>query len=392
MANVIAHIDLNQFFVRCEEIKNPSLVGKAVIVGGTGRGGIVSTCSYETRKKGVHSGMPTYVALRLCPEAIVLPVDYKYYSLMSREFFNYISHYCKKIEKASVDECFLDLTETLSKVKNPKQYLLDMQSGLFKTTGLKCSIGVAPTKFLAKMASDLKKPMGLVILHRKDFKKYIYPLAVKETYGIGKKTAPELEKEGIKTIGELAQRIENDDPTVVRILGKFIFVIKDWLNGYGSDEVETESPDPKSIGTSTTLETDTNNFDEVSGVIRELCQRVVSDLKKENKRTHTIQIVVKDTSFHIHNKSFTFKEPTNNLNIIYSKALSLYEKNFTEILIRLVGVTLQNLIDEKDIAVQMDLFNYDDYQDENETKALIDELNRKFNKSVFIRASEVKKK
>lgn len=393
MAKVIVHIDLNQFFVRCEEIKNPNLVGRPVIVGGQGRAGIVSTCSYKARERGVHSGMPTYLALRSCPEAIVLPVDHKYYSLMSREFFVFLSHYSKIIEKASVDECFMDVTDRLKNVRDVKKYFLDMQNGLFLKTGLKCSIGVAPTKFLAKMASDLHKPMGLTILHRRDFKKYIYVLPVQNTFGIGKKTSPILIEHGIKTIGDLASRLNSDDEETKDILGKFFYVIKDWLNGLGSDVVDVEEWNPKSIGKSTTFLQDTDNFEEIGGMIRSLSNSIALNAKRENKKGTTIQLVVKDTSFRTHNKSISFKEPTNNPNAIYSRALSLYENNFTGLLIRLVGVTLQNLVDPKDIVVQMNLFeNYSQQEEKSETRLLINELNRKLDKPLFKRASEVNKK
>ncbi|MFA5283291.1 MAG: DNA polymerase IV [Bacilli bacterium] len=393
MAKVIVHIDLNQFFVRCEEIKNPNLVGRPVIVGGQGRAGIVSTCSYKARERGVHSGMPTYLALRSCPEAIVLPVDHKYYSLMSREFFVFLSHYSKILEKASVDECFMDVTDRLKNVKDVKKYFLDMQNGLFLKTGLKCSIGVAPTKFLAKMASDLHKPMGLTILHRRDFKKYIYILPVQNTFGIGKKTSPILIEHGIRTIGDLASRLNSDDEETKNILGKFFYVIKDWLNGLGSDVVDVEDWNPKSIGKSTTFLQDTDNFEEVGGMIRSLSNAVALNAKKENKKGTTVQLVVKDTSFRTHNKSISFKEPTNNPNTIYSRALSLYENSFTGLLIRLVGVTLQNLVDPKDIVVQMNLFeNYSQQEEKSETRLLINELNRKLDKPLFKRASEVNKK
>lgn len=393
MAKVIVHIDLNQFFVRCEEIKNPNLIGQSVIVGGQGRAGIVSTCSYKARERGVHSGMPTYLALRACPEAIVLPVDHKYYSLMSREFFVFLSHYSKIIEKASVDECFMDVTDQLKKVKDVKKYFLDMQRELFIKTGLKCSIGVAPTKFLAKMASDLRKPMGLTILHRRDFKKYVYPLPVQNTFGIGKKTSPILIKHGIKTIDDLVSRLNSNDEETKNILGKFFYVIKDWLNGLGSDVVDVEDWNPKSIGKSTTFLQDTDNFEEVGAMIRSLSNDVALNAKRENKKGTTIQLVVKDTSFRTHNKSISFKEPTSNSNTIYSRAISLYENNFSGLLIRLVGITLQNLVNPKDVVVQMNIFeNYSQQEEENETRSLINELNRKLDKPLFKRASEVEKK
>ena len=148
MSKIILHIDLNAFFVRCEELKDPSLEGKAVIIGRVGRGGIVSTCSYEARKYGVRSGMPTYEALLKCKDAIVLESDFHYYHEKSTQFFAFLKKYTPLIEPASVDECFADFTNVLKDEKEPLVFLRNMQKDLYKETGLKCSIGVAPTKFL----------------------------------------------------------------------------------------------------------------------------------------------------------------------------------------------------------------------------------------------------
>ena len=248
MSRVIVHIDLNAFFVRCEEIKNPSLEGKPVIIGHVGRGGIVSTCSYAAREKGVRSGMPTFQALQKCPEAIVLGVDFNYYHEKSKEFFNYVKTYTPLVEPASVDECFADFSEVLRDEKEPIKFLRNMQLKLYQETKLKCSIGVAPTKFLAKMASDMKKPLGLVVIHKKDARKKLSPLPIEDFFGIGKKTAPRLRKLGINTIGDLITKIDDEDHLLKQELGKFYYVIKNWIDGKGDDKVNTEPFDPKSIG------------------------------------------------------------------------------------------------------------------------------------------------
>lgn len=283
MAKVILHIDLNAFFVRCEELEDPSLIGKPVIIGHSGRGGVVSTCSYKAREFGVRSGMPTFQALKLCPNAIIIPGHYSLYSKKSHEFINFVKKHSTLIEQASIDECYVDMTKTLSNIKNPLEYIKNMQDTLFKETGLMCSIGVAPTKFLAKMGSDYKKPMGITIIHRKDIARILYPLPIESFFGIGKKTAPKLRKMGINTIGDLAKLINEDDPEIKKEFGRFYYGIKDWINGYGSDEVETEPWDPKSIGNSTTFKFDTNNFEEIKEYVRELSKEVSERAKEANK-------------------------------------------------------------------------------------------------------------
>lgn len=389
MAKVILHIDLNAFFVRCEELEDPSLIGKPVIIGHSGRGGVVSTCSYKAREFGVRSGMPTFQALKLCPNAIIIPGHYSLYSKKSHEFINFVKRHSTLIEQASIDECYVDMTKTLSNIKNPLEYIKNMQDTLFEETGLMCSIGVAPTKFLAKMGSDYKKPMGITIIHRKDIARILYPLPIESFFGIGKKTAPKLRKMGISTIGDLAKLINEDDPEIKKEFGRFYYGIKDWISGYGSDEVETEPWDPKSIGNSTTFKFDTNNFEEIKEYVRELSKEVSERAKEANKVGYSVQLVLKDDDFKVINRSKKLNKPTNDFIEIFDIATQLLEANLGDKMIRLAGVTLQNLIDPSEVVIQMSIFdNYDEIKEECATKLLIAELNRKMKKPVFKTAAE----
>ena len=391
-SKVIVHIDLNAFFARCEESKDPSLEGKPVAVGHDGRGGIVSTCSYAARKYGVSSAMPMFKAKQLCPKLIIKPGDYHFYSSMSKTFFKFVGRYTNLVEVASVDECFADFTEALKNEKDAIGFFRKLQDDLFKETGLKCSIGVSTTKFLAKMASDFQKPMGLTIIRKRDIEKMIFPLKVESMFGVGKKTAPRLKSVGIVTIGDLYQRIINEDEDVKNILGKSFYTLKEWLEGKGSDEIEMEKWDPKSIGNSTTLPFDTDNPSQIKEHFLDLSKEVSQRAKREEKLGHTIQIVVKDTSFKSFNKSVTLDNATNDYKVIYDNACKLYDAHFRNLTLRLVGVTLQNLIDPKEMAVQMSLFDYEKHEEESATKLLINELNRSLKKPLLKRASELEKK
>lgn len=392
MSKVIVHIDLNAFFARCEEIKDPSLENKPVAIGHEGRGGIVSTCSYKAREYGVSSAMPMFKALQLCPNLIIKPVDFRFYGAMSDRFKNFLRKYTKKVEEASIDECFADFTDVIKGIKDVPAFFRKLQSDLYSETKLKCSIGVAPTKFLAKMGSDYKKPMGLTIIRKSDITKILYPLPLEKMFGIGKKTCPRLKKLGYNTIGDLANGCNQEQPQLKEELGKFFYVIKDWLNGAGSDEIVVEPWDPKSIGNSTTLSKDTDNMVDIAETFKYLAKEVSERAIRENKLGHTIQIVVKESDFKMHNKSITIDNPTNNYDIIFDESIKLYETNFRGLSVRLLGVTLQNLIDQKDIAIQMSLFDYQQHEEENATKLLINELNRKMKKKMLMRASEVEKK
>ena len=389
MSKIILHIDLNAFFVRCEELKDPTLEGKPVIIGRTGRGGIVSTCSYAAREYGVRSGMPTYQALMKCKDAIILDSDFHFYHKKSQEFFNFIKNYTSLVEPASVDECFVDFTNVLKNEKEPLVFLRNMQKKLYKETGLKCSIGVAPTKFLAKMASDMKKPFGLVVIRRKDAKKILSPLAIEDFFGIGKKTAPHLREIGINTIGDLIKRIDDEDPQIKNVLGKFYYVISDWINGKGDDEINTEPFDPKSVGHSTTLFSDALSVEELEKPLKELSEEVAKDAQKRGKKGKTVQLVLKDNEFKVINRSKRLPKLTNSFDDIYKVALELLKENYDGRPTRLIGVTLQQLVNPKESFEQLSIFdNYEQIKEENQTRLLIGDLNRAMNKSVFKTAGD----
>ncbi|MBO4541458.1 MAG: DNA polymerase IV [Bacilli bacterium] len=396
MAKIIMHIDLNAFFVTCEEIRDPSLIGKPVMIGHAGRSGIVSTCSYAARKYGVHSGQPTFQAQKLCPNLIIIPGDYSYYSLMSDSFYVYLKRYSEIIERASIDECFVDMSKAMMGEKDPEGFLRRLQNGLKEETGLSCSIGIAPTKWLAKMASDMKKPMGLTFLRKRDIPTLLYPLPIESFWGIGKKTAPRLRGKGIKTIGDLAAFLEKEDAE--KEFGKFYYTLKQWLNGTSSDVVEVEEEDPKSIGNSETLMHDEDSELDVAPVIKRLSYEVAGRAKSQGLIGQTITLQVKDAhydeqgeTFHLKNKSVSFKEGTNDGDFLYERCLELYRANFLGMPIRLVGVSLSKLKNPVTETVQMSFWNYEDYEERDKTKLLINEINRKLDKPALTRASKLKK-
>lgn len=385
------HIDLNAFFASAEELRDPSLINKPLIVGSSAKRGVVSTASYSARKYGIHSGMPTYQALELCPFVIIKPVDFPYYEMLSNSFFSYVKRYTPLLEVASIDECFADMSEAIKGKDDPEAFFKNLQDGLLKEIGLKCSIGVAPTKWLAKMASDMKKPMGITFLRRKDLAARLYPLPIEAFFGIGKKTSPKLKELGIKTIGDFAFKTQHDDPSLVKLLGKSFYWAKEVVIGEGDDVVSTNEEEAKSIGRSVTFEDDTSDYNEITSTLLSLCKDVANSALTNGLVSKTIMVQTKDPSFKTHDKSLSLNQATNKEDEIYKVALSLYEKNFLSQTIRLIGVSLQNLTNPKEEEVQMSLWNYKDYEKMDKTKLLINELNRKLDKPVLMRGSEVKK-
>lgn len=389
MSKIILHIDLNYFFARCEEIMDPSCIGKPVAVAGNSKRGIVSTANYEARKYGVHSAMPTYMAKRMCQNLIIKGHHFDVYSALSREFFQFVKTYTKIIEVASIDECYADFTDVLKDVNDVEAFVKKMQQDLFNKTKLKCSIGIASNKFLAKMASDMKKPMGITILRKRDIPSMLYPLPIGDMFGIGKKTAPKLKKLGINTIGDLAK---SSDPEVEEALGKFYNVAMSWIHGEGDDVVVVEPPDPKSLGHAMTLYEDTSDYEELKTFLSNLTHQVVIECQKAHKKGNTVQLTMKDFEFKVITRSLTMDGFYNDFDTIYRAVCRLFDKNFNGTLTRLVGVTLQNLIDERDLQIQMTFFDYGKHEEENRTKLLINEFNRQTHSNVFMRASDIKNK
>lgn len=389
MARIIAHIDINAFFAKAEELRDPSLKGQAIIVGGLGPRGVVSTANYEARKYGVHSAMPIVEARRKCPHGIFKNPDFRYYEMLSRSFFAFLRNYTPLVESASIDEGYLDLSGVLKNNSNPVMFFRNLQAKLKKEIGLEVSIGVGPTKFLAKMGSDYKKPLGLTIIRKKDIPSLLYPLPIDRFYGIGKKTAPRLLNIGIQTIGDLEKALGAKDPTVQEILGKFFLTADEWIHGRGEDKIVIEEFAPKSLGHGETFPLDTSDYHEIKEKIYELTARVAYGLHNERLKCRTITLSVKDSDFHTHAKAKSFQDPSDDPQELSLKALDLFLNNFLGMNIRYIGVSSSNLINPKEETVQMNFWNYQEYEKMDETKLLISSLNRRLKEPSLIKASDL---
>lgn len=392
MSKVLLHIDLNAFFATAERLRHPEWKDEPIIVGGETFRGVVSTCSYEARTFGVHSAMPIVEAKRLCPKGHFVPCDFPYYSMLSRSFFAYLRNISPLVEEASIDEGYVDITNAIRKEKEPLSFLKKIQDGLLSEIGLQSSLGVAPTKFLAKMASDMKKPMGITILRRKDLESLLYPLPISSFFGIGKKSAPTLEAHGIKTIGDLKKAFDREDPFLKTYFGKNYETLLLETNGYGNDVVDPSPWDPKSIGHSETFPFDTDDEKRIKEKIVELTHLTYLSLEREKKKTKTVQLTAKDSKFHSFTRSHSFEEGVSDEETLQKELLKLYEKNFLGKELRLVGVSFQNLLDPFKETVQMNFWNYPEYEKMDKTKLLVNELNRKLPKPLLRLASKEKEK
>lgn len=382
---IIFHIDLNAFFANAEIAVNPSLKGKPIVISSESKRGIVSTASYEARKFGIHSAMPLFKAKELCPKLITIPPHFDLYKDLSSQFFSLLSEYSLMLEVASIDECYLDMTEyIIEHSADPYETAKEIQNAVLERLNLSCSIGIAPNKFLAKMGSDMKKPLGITVITNSNFKSLIWPLPVEDMMGVGKKTSVKLHEIGIHTIGDIADYKNYD---ILRsIFGKNTLLFYHKANGKDSSKVNTKRNELKSVGNSTTFESDTNDLTYIKSKFKELSISVSNRAKKRNLVSNSISITVKYTRELSKTKQMIINHYTNDTDIIYSTALILFDSLYNNEKIRLVGVSLNNVILFNDIKEQLSLF---EVVREDQTLSLIKELNSNFNNKQFMKASEL---
>ena len=385
MARVIFHIDINAFFASCEENRHPELKGKPVAIGSLSRRSVISTANYKAREYGVHSAMPVYEALRKCPDLELVESDYAYYRSCSRAFFHYLYKYTRAIEPASIDECFMDVTDIIMKYPRPLDLAFQIQQGVYQETGLHVSIGVAPTKFLAKMASDMRKPHGITVLRKAELAQKLWPLPIESMVGIGKRSVPKLQKIGIYTIGDFASP-ENENK-ILRILGPSSFSLIQKAQGKSSDRL-SYSTTHKSVSISETFENDLYAMDEVLSQARHLTFALSQKMKKENYMGKMISLTMRDIHFHNIVRSQTFREYTNNANIMYEAIRNLIDQNFEEDLgYRHLAIHMGSLKDAKEIIVQPTMFE----QPKETTDMILSQLNRQIEGIHLIKASDLLK-
>lgn len=359
---IIFHIDLNAFFCSCAVIKEPYLKDKVFVVGGssTMRRGVVSTANYNARKLGIHSAMSIHEALNIYPKLVIVPTDFRLYRKYSNHFFEYLKKYSNLVLPGSIDEAYVDMTES-AKQKHPLELAKEIQDGLYETYGLPCSIGIAPTLFLAKMASDLQKPMGITVIRKKDIIHKLFPLPIKDMFGIGKKTYPKLMELGIKTIGDFTKDAYKNSILSLMSEASYLSYI-DHILGRSSDLIDPDKYGiPKSISNETTLNYAMDEYDAIFDIIKDQLDQSYRRLEKEELVCKTVGIRLKDTDFQMINRSFTFNEYTDDFDKIFNQIQDLFEKNYDHKPIRLAGVALSQLLLKKDLKIDINLFNYQDF-------------------------------
>lgn len=331
---------MDAFFAAIEQKRHPELAGKPVVIGGDGdptKRGVVSTASYEARKYGIHSAMPLRTAYRLCPEAIFLPVDYEEYQKVSQKIKNILKDFTPLIEDAGLDEAFLDITDSDI---GSEEIAMEIKKKIKNELNLTCSIGIAPNKLLAKIASDMEKPDGLTAISEKDIEKLIWPLSVRKLWGVGPKTEAYLKSISIETIGKLASQPLED---LIKQFGQsYGHYLHEASRGIDNSPVITQW-EPKSMSREITFQTDTDNWQTIAKNLAELTEEVVENMKQSDYVCRTITIKIRFDDFKTYTRANTMDAFTASADIIRKAAFEALSRIELKKKVRLIGVRVSNL-------------------------------------------------
>ncbi|MDE3236154.1 MAG: DNA polymerase IV [Bacteroidota bacterium] len=377
----IAHFDLDSFFVSVEVLNDPSLKGKAIIVGGSRERGVVSTCSYEARKFGVKSAMPMKQALQLCPHAIVVRGTRGMYSKYSRWVTDIIAAKAPLFEKASIDEFYIDLTG-MDKFFDPYRWTIDLRNEIIQETQLPISFGLATNKMVAKIATDEAKPNGYLFIRPGMEKDFLAPLPVNKFSGVGEQTFKVLQSMGIHLIGDILQHTEQE---LEERLGKWGADLYRKAQGVHEGEVKSFR-EAKSISTENTFEENTSNMDFLLSELVRMTEKVAYELRQDEKLAGCIAVKIRYPNFDTTSKQttidYTFRDDE-----LIPTAIELFHQLYdTRKPIRLLGVRLSDLTNH---AVQASLF--DDHEKSNNLYKAIDSVKNKFGKSALKKARVIRK-
>jgi len=332
---------MDAFFAAVEQKRRPELKGKPVVIGGSGDPtirGVVSTANYEARKYGIHSAMPLKTAYKLCPHAVFLPVDMDEYSRVSGIFKNVLRQFSPVMEDVGIDEAFLDLSEI---DRSSEDIAREIKEEIMKATGLTCSLGIAPNKLLAKMASEMQKPDGVTVITESDIQSRIWPLPARKLWGVGPKSEAHLKEFSIHTIGDIAAL------SLEILIERFGKSYGNYL--YEASRGMDESPlvthwEPKSISRETTFQSDTDHWQTIARNLADLTRETVAELRAREYSCRNVTVKIRFSDFETHTRTTTLAAPTDKLEIIRTAVffcLGNFDLNKKKV--RLVGARLGRL-------------------------------------------------
>lgn len=381
----ILHVDMDAFYASVEQRDDPGLRGKPVIVGGGGNRGVVAAASYEVRVFGVHSAMPTREALRRCPHAIVVPPRISHYSAVSQQIFAVFHEFTPLVQGLSLDEAFLDVTASQGALGSAESIAREIKRRIRERTQLTASVGVAPNKLVAKIASDLRKPDGLVVVRAGEVRELLDPLPIRKLYGLGPKTAPRVEALGIHTLGDLRQA----SPARLRpVFGRYTERVQQRAAGI-DDRPVIPDEDERQISAEETFDTDVADRAWLRAEIARLADRACSRVRARGLVGGCVTVKIRRGDFATYTRQRAFEPRTEQTRVVTRIATELLDAWFAtqpRAALRLLGVGVSDLA----VASQGDLFAAPESTRNRQLDAAVDRIREKFGNVALTRASSIK--
>jgi nucleotidyltransferase/DNA polymerase involved in DNA repair len=379
---------MDAFYASVEQLDHPEYRSRPVIVGadprqGKGRG-VVAACSYEARKFGVRSALPISRAWKLCPDGVYVRPRMKRYVEVSGQVMHVFRQFTDQVEPLSIDEAFLDITGSIALMGPPEQIARSIKQQIRDTTGLTASVGLAPNKFVAKIASDIRKPDGFVVVAEKDIEAFLRDLPISRLWGVGPKTEARLHEIGFKTIGDVARASRESLARSLGSLGEHLYQLS-----HGQDERPVISNwEPKSISSETTFDEDTDDRELLLATILELSDHVAERLRKDSYRAKKVTLKLRYSSFSTHTKQQSLEKPVETGEDIARIARGLFAQFPLKQKIRLIGVAAGDLKRDGDGPQQLGLFSESTLQNEKLSHT-VDEIKQRFGADALRRGSQL---
>lgn len=392
MERKILHIDVNNAFLSwtaVERLKNGEALDIRTIpsiIGGdeAQRKGIVLAKSNIAKQFGIQTGEPIYFARKKCPQISIYQSDFKVYYKYSNALYNLLLEYTDKIERFSIDECFIDVTGYLPKNKTLIETAYEIGKRVKAELGFTVNIGVSSNKLLAKMASDFQKPDKVHTLFKEEIEQKMWNLPVSELFMVGRKSLPKLQKMGIKTIGDLAKQ---DEKYIIKVFGKYGKMIWEYANGIDEEEVNSEDEKPKGVGNSITLPYDYTDINKLEEVLIALADQVSYRLRTYNMLGTVVNVQIKTNEFKTFSHQKKLDVATDSTKVILEQAKKLLETLYKGTPIRLIGLRVDGLV-EKD-EVQISLFDVKENEKQEKLDKVLDNLKQKYGYDKITRAGKM---
>jgi len=381
----ILHVDMDAFYASVEQRDRPEFRGRPVIVGGLGGRGVVCAASYEARPFGVHSAMPIVTAKRLCPQAVFLPVRMQHYAQIGRQIREILLSFTPLVEPLSLDEAFLDVAGCQTLFGTAAEIAGQIKARVKSETGLTASVGVAPNKFLAKLASDHGKPNGLIVVAPDRVSEFLAPLPVGRIWGVGKKAEKRLHTLGIETIGQLARLSE---PDLVGQFGDLGEHFRQLANGNDNRQVVPDR-EAKSISTETTFAKDISDRSLLRDWLLDLTDQLAARLRHAGLRARTVELKIRSSDFKTRHRAQALSEASNATDTLWQTAQAIFEHGLTRDMLplRLLGVGATRLTGES--AAQRSLFDADERDRQHSLDQTVDAIRKQFGRSAVRRGNLV---